>query len=70
MNADKCKGCRFCISVCPKHIIELASNVNSHGYIAAVVSDEKERECTGCIFCAIMCPEAAISIYRGDQPSE
>ena len=64
IDAERCKGCRLCISVCPKEIIGLASHINEKGYLPAVVLEEKAPECTGCTVCAMMCPDTAISVYR------
>jgi len=67
IDTERCKGCRLCISVCPKKIIGLASHINQMGYTLAVVIEEKAHECTGCTACAIMCPDTAISVYRCDR---
>ena len=64
IDAERCKGCQLCISVCPKEIIGLSSHFNRKGYTPAVVKEEKAHECTGCTACALMCPDAAISVYR------
>jgi len=64
INAERCKGCYLCISVCPKEIIGLASHINEKGYFTAQVIPEKAHECTGCAACAMMCPDVAISVYR------
>ena len=64
IDAERCKGCSLCISVCPKKIIRLATHLNQMGYTPAVVIEEKSSECTGCTVCAIMCPDTAISVYR------
>ena len=64
IDGEKCKGCRLCISVCPREVIGLASHINEKGYIPAVVLEEKAHNCTGCAVCAMMCPDAVISVYR------
>ena len=64
IDAERCKGCCLCISVCPKEIIGLASHINEKGYLPAVVLEEKAHDCTGCTACAMMCPDTAISVYR------
>jgi len=67
INAEKCKGCRLCISFCAKKIIGLASHLNRSGYTPVVIIEEKASECTGCAACAAMCPDAAISVYRHNR---
>lgn len=64
IDAERCKGCRLCISACPKNIIGLAPRINSLGYTPAAVIEAKVVECTGCTVCAMMCPDTAISVYR------
>ncbi len=67
IDAERCKGCCLCISVCPKEIIGLASHINEKGYLPAVVLEEKAHDCTGCTACAMMCPDTAISVYRHNR---
>lgn len=63
INQEKCKGCRMCISVCPKQIIYINSeSLNNKGFQTAVVTDFEK--CTGCTFCATICPDCAISIEK------
>lgn len=64
IDAERCKGCQLCISVCPQKIIRLASHLNQMGYTPAEVIEEKAHDCTGCTLCAMMCPDVTISIYR------
>ncbi|HEY3291672.1 MAG TPA: ferredoxin family protein [Anaerolineae bacterium] len=62
IDAERCKGCELCTSVCPHQSIHIAETFNSKGYRPAqwVVS----HECTGCAACAVICPDAAIRVYR------
>ena len=59
---EKCKACEMCISVCPKKILALSSNLNNKGY--NIVHCIDESACIGCMFCAKMCPDAVIEIYK------
>lgn len=63
VDTEACKGCMYCISVCPRKILALSDRANSRGY--SCVELKNETECTGCSLCARMCPDAAITVYRG-----
>lgn len=68
IRAEKCKGCELCISVCPKQVLAIGTEVNAKGYCSAEVA--KQENCIGCQNCALMCPDGAIEIFRleeGDQ---
>lgn len=60
IDPERCKGCEYCRSVCPKQIIRLSNNYNNKGHHYAIVKSKKG--CSGCRFCAIICPEIAIEI--------
>lgn len=62
-DADRCKGCRLCISVCPKKIIVLDDDeLNLRGFHPARVTDQSA--CIGCAFCATMCPDTVITVEK------
>ena len=69
IDSELCKDCRYCISFCPKQLIESSDRVNQKGYYPASFKEsdvkEEERKCTGCSVCAVCCPEMAIEVYRG-----
>ena len=55
IDTERCKGCELCISVCPQHVIRVASAFNAKGYHPAALVDPAGA-CTGCAVCAIICP--------------
>lgn len=57
---DECKGCKLCITACPKGIIKVSERINSNGYRPAEVVDMDK--CIGCAFCATICPDVVITV--------
>ena len=66
INAEICKGCGLCVTVCPRACVVMSRLSNSKGCFPAVVKSDK---CSGCALCAIVCPDSAIEILRNDQPA-
>lgn len=68
VDEDRCKGCGLCVTVCPKHVIELAARFTPRGYHpAALIASARDgggEGCTGCMLCSTICPDAAITVYR------
>lgn len=62
VEAELCKGCRFCIGACPQKIIRIGAAGNTKGY--KYIEQFASEKCTGCKLCAMMCPEAAIEVYK------
>ena len=62
IDEERCKGCKLCVSVCPKGILTISSRLNERGYRPAEVTDM--NQCTGCSMCAIVCPDVCITVYR------
>jgi 2-oxoglutarate ferredoxin oxidoreductase subunit delta len=63
IDAERCKGCELCASVCPHQAIHLSKAFNANGFRPAEWNDINS-ECTGCAACAVICPDAAIMVYR------
>jgi 2-oxoglutarate ferredoxin oxidoreductase subunit delta len=59
-NTKRCKGCMFCIDVCPQNVLEVSGKINKRG-IRYVVLKHPEK-CTGCGLCMLVCPDCAIEI--------
>ena len=62
VNPDRCKGCKLCLSACPKGQVDIGEKINSPGYYYA--TQINAEQCIGCKLCAIMCPDSAISVYK------
>jgi len=60
IDRNRCKGCRLCITFCPKKNLKTDTQLNEIGIFPAVVC--VAEECTGCGLCYVMCPEACIEI--------
>ncbi|MHB0885943.1 MAG: 4Fe-4S binding protein [Bacillota bacterium] len=62
IDAEMCKGCGLCVSVCPRGVLALGDKLNNGGYqVVQVVDGEK---CNGCTLCAVICPDVVLKVYR------
>lgn len=62
INESRCKGCKLCISVCPKKIVIVRDKLNSKGYHPVGIEDMEK--CIGCAFCAMICPDCVIEVEK------
>ncbi|MFZ4396645.1 MAG: 4Fe-4S dicluster domain-containing protein [Kiritimatiellia bacterium] len=54
IDAEECKGCRRCISACPRQVLRLRAGINHRGVQPA---EYLGCGCTGCGICFYNCPE-------------
>jgi len=57
-----CKGCGLCVTVCPKNVLEISTEINDKGYFP--VYQASPEDCVFCAMCCEMCPDVAISISQ------
>jgi 2-oxoglutarate ferredoxin oxidoreductase subunit delta len=59
---DYCKGCGYCVEICPKKVLKESNRLNKKGYI--LPETENIKECIYCKKCELICPEMAITIEK------
>ncbi|MBI5116446.1 4Fe-4S dicluster domain-containing protein [Candidatus Poribacteria bacterium] len=63
---ERCKGCEYCITYCPRDVLRLSKSFNAKGYHFPEVADESQ--CVNCHFCEVLCPDFAI--YSVEKEAE
>ena len=53
VDAEKCKGTKICLSVCPRNCFEMSEERNLAIY-------KRENDCVQCSACIVQCPFDAI----------
>ena len=64
IESERCKGCGYCVSVCPQKALALGTKLNVSGYNYVTVEPEK---CIGCGMCYITCPDFALTLEEGED---
>lgn len=62
IDADRCKGCALCMTVCPRKSIKPGTHLNRLGAEPPVF--DRTSGCSGCGRCALICPDSCIEIYE------
>jgi 2-oxoglutarate ferredoxin oxidoreductase subunit delta len=65
LDRERCKGCGFCVSFCPRKVLEMSEEMNTKGYHLPRVKDE--LACVGCGLCELICPDFAVVIEELDE---
>lgn len=65
VKKELCKGCRFCIELCPRQTLRDSAVLNAKGYRPA--SAEDTSSCAGCGLCEMVCPDFVIRVTPEDQ---
>ena len=60
INADWCKGCYICVSVCPRDVLAIDQGAWTGSFHPVIVA-QAER-CTVCRNCELLCPDLAIEV--------
>jgi len=59
IDAEKCKGCYYCVDVCARRAIKKSGRSNKKGYDYVEVVCEL---CNGCGACYVVCPDCCVDI--------
>lgn len=57
---ESCKGCGYCIEICPKRVYREALAYNVMGYPLPEIAHEED--CIACLRCQTLCPDLALFI--------
>jgi 2-oxoglutarate ferredoxin oxidoreductase subunit delta len=55
IRKEWCKGCSFCIQICPKKVFEKKRDG---------VEVKEVEKCIGCRLCEYLCPDLAITVEK------
>ena len=65
VDSERCKGCGFCVDICPKNVLEITDKVNAKGHFPAFQA--RPEDCITCAICCNICPDVAITITETAQ---
>ncbi len=55
LRTDWCKGCGYCVDVCPQKALSIGKTPNGQGYLFVEL---REDACVACGVCRIVCPDS------------
>lgn len=62
IRIERCKGCEYCVLVCPHKVLGVGKELNKRGVKPVVAVNSSS--CTGCTLCAQICPDICIEIWK------
>ncbi len=65
IDADRCKGCTYCVEFCPRGVLRMGTELSQKGYQLAEVGDPDK--CLGCGLCEVLCPEFAVHVIPSED---
>ena len=64
VDEQLCKGCYYCVDVCPREVLAVSDKLGPKGYI--IVEAVNPEDCIECGLCERVCPDFAIAV-RNDK---
>lgn len=55
LRTEWCKGCGYCVEICPKQALSIGELANKQGYRYISL---RETDCIGCGTCRLVCPDS------------
>ncbi len=56
----RCKGCTYCVELCPRKVLEMSKDFNEKGYHYPYA--KYPEKCVNCKICEYTCPDFAIFV--------
>jgi len=64
IDENLCKGCYYCLEICPKEVLAKSDVLSPKGYLIAKI--DKVENCITCRMCEKICPDFAISVQESE----
>ena len=68
VNKNRCKGCGYCVELCPMKTLSMSKEIGPKGY--HVATPDEQGECLECGLCESICPDFALTVTSEDKEPE